>query len=349
MTNTRISNLELLRILGMILIVYSHIISLFSVQFLNHPVLTLVGNEGGRVGNSLFFIISGYFATKINWKRFKKILTPLLFYSIFWLFIYFILFKISPSLCYFSESPIKGSLTLNDVFDRLNFFDVIHFIINPGIWYSFGYLFIIGLFRIFFNIIKKYPILCTTLFFCLFCILYIHKNIQNLMYSLLANIPILNFLIIPLFMSLQYLWVFCFGYLIKQFNNKILFLFLILQISFSYFTNLLVPCGAMIFSLLLFKLFIIIKPFKIHLINKISKTTYDVYLFHATAPFGLFGILRNPSLFNPISTNVFLSLIFLPIIIFIISLILYYFRKKILYNILCLYCPKLKKTAKGIR
>ena len=93
----RRSGIELLRIIAMFMIVAFHFTS--HVQWggdmpkLNTYWLELFGSFG-RIGVSIFFIISGYFIAtqkKHNWKKIFKILRPTWFYSILFFSIFLLL------------------------------------------------------------------------------------------------------------------------------------------------------------------------------------------------------------------------------------------------------------------
>lgn len=88
-TKPRDTNIELLRILAMLMIVFSH--STFSVfnQLKEYPeatntLLQYMISGGGKIGINLFMLISGYFMcqSNISFKKFVKILVWIYFYDV---------------------------------------------------------------------------------------------------------------------------------------------------------------------------------------------------------------------------------------------------------------------------
>ncbi len=113
----RESNIELLRIISMLMIIAHH----FSVHsnfvaektsFTNNVWLQLL-SSGGKIGVNIFILISGFFlinSKKVNINKFIKLLAQLLFYSIT-IFIVFVAFgikqfDISDSINYFLGYPV---------------------------------------------------------------------------------------------------------------------------------------------------------------------------------------------------------------------------------------------------
>ena len=99
-TNSRQSNIELLRIVAMLMIIAHH----FSVHGNFDLRNMLVGNNiwlqflatGGKIGVNIFVMISGYFlisSKNIETKKVLKLLAQILFYSVI-IFILFISLKI---------------------------------------------------------------------------------------------------------------------------------------------------------------------------------------------------------------------------------------------------------------
>ena len=90
---SRLSNFELLRIISMILIVINHYVvssGVLDLEFnINRVILQLFG-IGGKIGVTLFVLISGYFLidSKFKMRKLLKIILETLFYSVS---IYFLL------------------------------------------------------------------------------------------------------------------------------------------------------------------------------------------------------------------------------------------------------------------
>lgn len=84
MAATRQSNLELLRIISIVLIVSMHIGgNAFHTHNLLNKELILAVNTLGNTGVTLFILISGYFGIHFNVRKFFKMIAIVWFYSVF--------------------------------------------------------------------------------------------------------------------------------------------------------------------------------------------------------------------------------------------------------------------------
>ena len=111
-TKIRNSNIELLRIISMLMIISCHIVSFIvydgqsittnSLSFyksginLNRYLIGLFSAEG-RIGVAIFFIISGYFLINKEHISIDKVVIKTFFYSIITSFIYFAFITITHS------------------------------------------------------------------------------------------------------------------------------------------------------------------------------------------------------------------------------------------------------------
>lgn len=311
----RQSNIELLRILSMLMIVFHH--GFFHGGTITKPDFSVsylwayfIGN-GGSIGVVIFFLISGYFLidekkTFFNYKRILKFWVQCFFYSI--------LFTVILDLNFFKDFSLeafaKGFLP----------------ILTIKWWFASSY-FVVYLIHPFINIMLN--------------------NLDKSAYKKLIMFLIIAWFIIPTITNLAFqsnefvmaASMYCIGGYIKKFGFNprcqtkhyvllfsLLFLLTYLVSLFMIYFGRKHPIGlsvcyffqhqkitSLALGILLFMIFVSVKPFYNRLINLIASTTFGVYLIHEYPTFkyiiwGLFngGKYYNSILFIPVSVSMFL-------------------------------------------
>jgi hypothetical protein len=264
----RESQFELLRIVAMVLIVWSHFL----------PVDTYLGlfpqmrSAMGAIGNSLFFIITGYFSV-ISFKpqRLLKIFTPVWFYTIG----YFLL-----------TLMIKGPetfaiLRLSDPLSYLQYF------LTGNTWFPIGYavLYLIGhlIVLLYRKLSLALKILVAIALIPLGNVLYFQLAIPFARTLFHVELQTQGGVIDYALNSIAYLGCFACGILAYRIDGKfqvvvtiVLMLALILAMT-TYFLpiTLLSNC----FAVLLFSLILNLNFYN-RTVNFIAKYVYDIYLTH---------------------------------------------------------------------
>lgn len=116
MSTKRDTNIEMMRIIAMLMITFNHIMSLSGIKIIDlapKSLLTLFWGLGGKVGSNLFFLVTAYFlAQKSSFRlnRIIKIWLTTLFYLLFLNIVDILVFNrsISASLWVKSFFPVIG-------------------------------------------------------------------------------------------------------------------------------------------------------------------------------------------------------------------------------------------------
>lgn len=273
--NRRMSNVELLRILSMLMIIAHHLVG-HGLNYLNDKTLWYSGSSlnrafsslfilGGSVGVNLFFMISGYFLCKNNTIKLKKIIQTSFFYVVITLGIY-ILYS------YLTSGYVDVSIKQVISYSRP--------VTNNIWWFITTYFWLMLIHPIINSIIMKLNKLGVSV--CILCImvLYIFSGLYSLgTYSI--DRAVVNYL----------LGAYINNYVKENKKNIIhivLFIGFWLLGSFGYyylpgsFSFIRMGIGLIIGLICSFELFVFIinYSFNNRLIDLLGKTTFGIYLLH---------------------------------------------------------------------
>lgn len=109
----RRSNIELLRVIAMLMIVVHHVICHGIMPNMDGhlPILLCVLDSCVILGVNLFILISGYFLIKLSWKSFINLMYIIAFYKIFHLFVDVFILNIEHSWYEWVLKPFSGPIS----------------------------------------------------------------------------------------------------------------------------------------------------------------------------------------------------------------------------------------------
>ena len=289
-TNQRESNIELLRIISIIFIVFFHLLTSLSGQIGNaskfQTSLLFCFDPVGLVGVNIFIIISGYFlstSTKLSFNHIIKFVLENIFYVILILVVGFICIKTN----YIEKEQFYSGSTIGLIYNSFTN------IIGSDYWFIITYLFMY-LLHPFINLLTNklsnrnfiLLILISTLFsFLLPTLLFnnIQNNIGIFITSYLTGSYIrLNKDKILQKKSINYLII---SLSILVFNFVLVFILLYFQDTVSFFGGLANSFSGRYNILAYFvatflMMFTIKYPFHNKIINLFASTTLGVYILH---------------------------------------------------------------------
>ena len=330
-TSIRNSSLEILRIISMVMIIAHHYVvhgnfDLGNIPFSMQKVFTIFLSCGGKLGVSLFILISGYFSIKseFNLKRIIMLIVKVWVFSIFFLALFtFVLTPVSP-------------ITFNSLIMS----------ILPNIFSSWGFTtdyIILSLLAPFLNkailaLTKKQHRNLIAILFVIWCLIPTFTTaapaFSSLSWCITLYIISSYFALYPVKIKFKLHVVFCIFWAFIIFLSIFSIEYLGMEYSFfksrSHFFSELNSLPAFMLSLELFLVFSNMKPRYLKHVNAIASTTLGVYLIHENLfmrPYIWGNIFKNAQQYN--SPMFFLHYIGVVVIVFAVcSFIDWLFWKK---------------------